>query len=85
MDYMRKIVNSDVLSAVFDVPENLRNRKVEILVIPYEHEQKNDESIDATESPYNARGLLRLYRKSSLMTQEDGVWAEVVAEKHEDS
>ena len=83
MDYMRKIVNSDVLSAVFDVPENLRNRKVEILVIPYE--QKNDEIIDATEKPYNARGLLRQYRKSSLMTQEDGVWADAVAEKYEDS
>ncbi len=83
MDYMRKIVNSDVLSGVFDIPESLRNRKVEILVIPYE--QKNDEIINATENPDNARGMLRQYRKSSLISQEDGAWAEAVAEKYEGS
>ncbi len=37
MYYVRKITNSDLLASVIDIPKELRNRKVEIIILPYEN------------------------------------------------
>ncbi len=37
MNFVRKVANSNILASIIDIPENLRNKKVEILIFPYEN------------------------------------------------
>jgi hypothetical protein len=37
MKFVRKITNSDVLANIIDIPEELRNKKVEVIILPYEN------------------------------------------------
>ncbi|MGI6406513.1 MAG: hypothetical protein ACOX2E_08700 [Syntrophaceticus sp.] len=82
MAFIRKVVNSDKLADIIDIPESLRNRKVEILIFPYEN--TNMESL-TPKHPTRARGLLERYKNEELKEQETGAWAKAVVDKHENS
>ena len=82
MNFVRKVANSNILASIIDIPENLRNKKVEILIFPYEN---LDSEANIDQKPKKARGLLEKYRNKDLQDVENGAWAKAVVDKHENS
>lgn len=82
MTFIRKVANSDILANILDIPESLRNKKVEILIFPYE--QMNPEEKEGQNNK-KARGLLEKYKNKELQKSENGVWAKAMVDKHENS
>lgn len=78
MNFVRKITNSDILASVIDIPESLRNKKVEILIFPYESMNTEDSLV---RKPKRARGLLEKYKNKELQDVENGAWAKAVVDK----
>ncbi len=35
MKFARKVANSDILAHIIDIPEELKSRKAEIIILPY--------------------------------------------------
>jgi len=82
LNFVRKVANSNILASIIDIPENLRNKKVEILIFPYEN---LDSEANIDQKPKKARGLLEKYRNKDLQDVENGAWAKAVVDKHENS
>lgn len=79
MSFVRKIANSNILDGVIDIPEPLKNKKVEILIFPLESDSKGAQ---APEQVKSVRGLLKRYANPGRITEEASAWAEAVAEKY---
>ncbi len=79
MRFVRKVANSDVLAHIIDIPEELKNKKVEIIVLPYE--DKDEQGYDRK----SARGMLEKYKNEKLQDKENGAWAGAVVKKHANS
>ena len=77
MNYVRKVTNSDVLANVIDLPKELKNRKVEIIIIPY------DNSHGVVQK--NMKGALAKYKNQALQVNENEAWPSAVVEKDENS
>lgn len=74
MEYMRVIKNSDEIQSVFELPQQLKNRKVEIIIFPY---------VDSSESNIEEfGGILSRYRQEDKKNLEREAWAKAVKEKH---
>ncbi len=43
MDFVRVIKNSNDLEKFIDIPEKLRNRKVEVIVLPYTDKEEAEQ------------------------------------------
>ncbi len=80
MNFIRKVANSNILASVIDIPESLRNKKVEILIFPYE-----DMEVNIDQKPKRARGLLKKYKNKELRDLEKEAWAKAAVDKHENS
>jgi hypothetical protein len=76
MKFIRKVVNSDILADIMEVPEELRGKKVEIIVLPYE----NMEDVDSKEQKRRLRGALSKYKNEKLIEKENEAWASAVME-----
>lgn len=50
MTALRKIVDSDILAGLFDLPPTLQNRRIEVVLFPAE-EEKEDKTILARNQP----------------------------------
>jgi len=61
MDYVLPMVESEKLFAIFDLPQTLRNRKVEVIIRPIEPE------IDAKER-------IRQMRQASRGSMKNEIW-----------
>ena len=75
MDFVHKMIDSDKLADIFDLPNSLRSRKVEVIILP---------APDSEPLPNNrgsAFGCLRKYANPTLISQEDGVWEQAVISK----
>lgn len=82
MIFVRKVANSNILANIIDLPESLRNKKVEILIFPYENEPA---TASMGQKPKKAKGLLEKYKNKELQALENGAWAKAVVDKHENS
>ena len=82
MNFIRKVANSDVLADIINIPENMRHKKVEIIVLPYEEEVK--ENIK-TGLKKNVKGLLSKYANLNYLPLEQSAWVEAVSESHENN
>lgn len=80
MESLKKVANSSVLDGIFDIPENLKNKKVVITISSYD--ELEDKDIPRMK---NLRGSLSKYKNENLIEQEDDAWAMAVQEKHENS
>ena len=80
MENLKKVTNSSILEDIFDIPENLKNRKVVITISSYDELEDKDIS-----RMKNLRGSLSKYKNDSLRKEEDNAWAMAVQEKHENS
>ena len=79
MDYVRKIANSDIFDNIIDLPENLRHKRVEIIILPY------PDAGDGAEI-YGGPGLKsRLGKNNSprATCQEGPAWVETAREYYE--
>jgi hypothetical protein len=80
MSFVRKVADSEILANIIDIPESLRNKKVEILIFPYEEvNAQNDKGY----KPKKARGLLEKYKNEKLRVMEGTAWAKAVVDKYE--
>lgn len=77
MKFARKIVDSNMLNDIIDIPEELRNRRVEIIVLPYEDMEQIDLK---AEKKGNVRGALAKYRNEKLLEKENEAWQNAVVE-----
>jgi len=82
MNFIRKVANSNILANVIDLPENLRNREVEILIFPLENRNTKDR-IDW--KPKSAKGILEKYKSMDLQNLENGAWGKAVIDQYENS
>lgn len=55
MDFVRKIVDSDSLESLISLPDKLKHKKVEILILPLDEQDENDDF-----NPEEFRGILKL-------------------------
>ncbi|NSW90779.1 MAG: hypothetical protein HPY74_08930 [Firmicutes bacterium] len=82
MKFVRKVANSDVLASIIDIPEELRSKKVEIIILPYE----NMENIDLKEQKKKrVRGALARYKNEELREKENEAWANAAVERYENN
>lgn len=77
MEYIRKTINSKELESVLDLPDNMKNRQVEVLIFPLVEdpgEKIKDKSL---------AGIFHRFASPSLMTREQDAWGVALREKHE--
>lgn len=79
MEVVRKVINSDLLLNIVDIPENLRNKKVEILIRPLATEK----SLEKNKLP--VKGMLEKYKNIEMLGREAEAWPEAVREKYDDN
>ena len=79
MSYVSEIINSSVLENILHVPFELKNRKVEVLIIPVQ--ELNNKNY-TNNSLY---GILGKYKNSDLIEQEENAWASAVEAKYGNS
>lgn len=80
MNFIRKVANSDILINIIDLPENLKHKQVEIIVLPVEENEGQTSS-----NSKSARGLLAKYKNESLIKEEGATWGKAMVDKHENS
>jgi len=80
MNFVRKITNSDALKHIVDLPEDLQNQDVELIILPIGDSSLFKRSIP---SSHTARGALKQYANLDLIQFEQGAWEKGAQEKHE--
>lgn len=80
MDFVRIIKNSNDLENFIDIPEGLKNRKVEVIILPFADKEKS-ENIEKK----SLRGALSKYGNRELMAQEENAWSKAVVDNYENS
>jgi hypothetical protein len=66
MNAIRKIVNNDELISVVDIPESLRNRRVELIILPVVDREPR------RISKGSGYGILKQYANPDLIATEFG-------------
>lgn len=79
MNFVRKVTNSDALKHIVDLPENLRNQDVELIILPIE----DPSPLKPMPATPTARGALKQFANPDLLQYEQDAWAKGVQEKHE--
>ena len=74
MDFVRQVVNGTDLINVIEMPTSLINRKVEILVLPFEENKKK------SKKKKSLAGFLSKYANNKLIEKENNVWFEEAKE-----
>lgn len=74
MEFVRKVVNGTDLKDIIDIPDNLINKKVEILIFPIDEKEKK------RKSKKSLSGFLAKYAKPNLIEKEENVWLEEAKE-----
>ncbi len=80
MSFIRKVTNSDALKNIVDLPDDLRNQDVELIILPI------DDPFSSKQFPRvepTARGALKQYANLDLLQLEQDAWAKGVRDKHE--
>jgi hypothetical protein len=76
MDAIRKIVNSDELASVVDIPKSLCGKRVELIILPIA-----DRESEKTRKG-SAYGILKQYANPDLIETEDSAWTNSVKAKY---
>ena len=73
MDFVREVINSDELEKIFFLPENLKHKTVEVLIVPVQEKKSGIGKL---------RGALKKYANPDLIEKESEAWEMAVVEKH---
>ena len=76
---MRLTLNSAQLAPIIDLPVTLRDREVEVIVLPKSQEPKNRQRDSKRES---TMGCLYEYANPALRELEKGAWEQAACEKY---
>ena len=90
MEFIRQVINSNVLKPVLSLPPSFHDIQVEVIVLPIENRKTSQipaSSIPGSENQkksvyHTTFGRLKTYANPSLIPEEKGAWEEAVAEKH---
>ncbi len=77
MEIIKRVTNSNILSDIFDLPDNMKNRKVIVTLVPYA--KKNDSELK------DLKGVLSKYKNIELIEKEKNAWADSVVDRYENS
>ena len=78
MECVRQIINSELLDKLY-LPIHLRNRKVEVIVMPVE-----EASVGKKKPIESLIGILHKYADPELISTEKGAWAKAMERKYAD-
>jgi hypothetical protein len=78
MEFVRDIIDSRLLDKI-DLPIGLRNRQVEIIVLPLD--EGKGKKLSGTKAA-NAFGILSKYKNPALIPNEKDAWLEAVEDKY---
>ncbi|MCL2461055.1 MAG: hypothetical protein FWF44_00180 [Defluviitaleaceae bacterium] len=78
MEFVRQVIDSNVLGQI-PLPKSLRNRKVEIIILPYDETIENPEE---GKSIADFVGIFSKYKNPDLIPLEKEAWAMAMEEKH---
>lgn len=76
MDFVRVVKNSEDLERFIEIPKSLKNRKVEVIVLPF-----SDKEDSSKFEKKNLRGALSKYKNETLRTKESTAWSEAVEDR----
>ena len=76
MEYLRQTVDSKKLSGIFDLPLSLQNKKVDVIILPIEDNNKT------TQKSGSAFGRLNKYANPQLIPLEKGAWEQATVKKY---
>ena len=76
MEAIRRIVDSDKLSAIVDLPSSMKNKQVEVIILPAADQDK------VKKPTASMKGVLNKYANAELMPLEKGAWKEAAVQKH---
>lgn len=79
MRAVRKIVDSEKLMTIVDLPKGMRTGKLELIILPT---TAVDTASQKTGDPASMLGRLREYANPDLIPLEEGAWERHVAEKY---
>ena len=82
MEAIRTILNSAQLTSIIDLPLALRDREVEVIVLPTQtvpHLEKPDSDESCVGS---VMGILKEYANPALRELEKGAWERAAVEKY---
>jgi len=79
MEAIRTTMNSARLMPIIDLPAALRDREVEVIVLPKAKEPKSRPPVSERES---MMGCLSEYANPALRELEKGAWERVAVEKY---
>lgn len=75
-EYLREIVNSNILAPIFNLPASLHNRDVEVIILPADSEQNHT-------NRSSARGRMNKYANPDLIPLENDAWVKAAEGKHQ--
>ena len=75
MEYLRTTIDSSVLTPIINLPYSLRNKNVEIIVLPVE------KTVNITKRK-SLKGCLNKYANPDLLALEKDAWKKALEEKH---
>jgi hypothetical protein len=78
MEVVRKIVRSDMLLPIIDLPWASKDLQVEVIVIPRLAKMTKQRKVSVD----NIEGCLQAYAKPALWEKEQHAWEDVIIEKH---
>lgn len=79
MNFVRKVTHSDALKHIVDLPENLRNQNVELIILPLQDPASDQVYISGS----SVRGALKQFANSNLQQHEKEAWIKGMQEKYE--
>jgi len=89
MEFVRQIVDSNVLTSILDLPPSFQDVQVEVIVMPLDNKKdlkaaSSVPSSGASTKPvkHTAYGRLKAYANPSLIPEEEGAWEKEAAEKY---
>lgn len=75
MEAIRKVVDSNKLSVIMDLPNSMKNRQVEVIILPVAEKDK-------AKTSKSMKGVLNRYADTKLEEQEKGAWEKAMVQKY---
>ena len=82
MEAMRLTLNSAQLAPIIDLPATLRDREVEIIVLPTQAAPVPPKTDSEKPKSRSFMGILKEYANPALRELEKGAWERAACEKH---
>jgi hypothetical protein len=90
MEFVRQIVDSNVLTSILDLPPSFQDVQVEVIVLPVDNKKNSLKAAssvpgyDVSIKPvkHTAYGRLKVYANPSLIPEEEGAWEKAATEKY---